>query len=447
MTNAAPVISPHETYGTVTRTITGIVLPEQRGWGWWIGFTMAGGLLSVLGASLFWLFYKGVGIWGINMPVAWGTAIINYVWWIEIAQGGTFISAVLLLFHQKWRNSVNRFTEAMTLFALACAGLFPLLHLGRPQYAFFLAPYPNTLGMWPQFVSPLVWDFFAVSIYGTISVLFWFLGMIPDLATMRDSTDNKWLRRIYGVACFGWRNSASHWHHYETTTKVIAALCAPLVISVHSIVGLDFAYTIVPGWHSTIFPPFFVVGAIFSGFGMVLTLILPIRWIYGLEHLITANHINNIAKLLLAMGMFVLFGHCSEYFMAWYSGDLYDQYQTTQQVLGTYSTAFYISMACTALAIQPLWFAFVRRSPFLLFIIAGLVNVGMWAERFLNIVGSLHRDYLTSSWGTYHTTVWDWATYIGTFGLFLTLLFLFLRLLPIVSMSEVRTLIHEEGKR
>ncbi len=238
--NDAPVISPHETYGSVTRTITGIVLPKQRGWGWWIGFTMAGGLLSVLGASLFWLFYKGVGIWGINMPVAWGTAIINYVWWIEIAQGGTFISAVLLLFHQKWRGSVNRFTEAMTLFALACAGLFPLLHLGRPQYAYFLAPYPNTLGMWPQFVSPLVWDFFAVSIYGTISVLFWYLGMIPDLATMRDSTDNKWLRRIYGVACFGWRNSATHWHHYETTTKVIAALCAPLVISVHSIVGLDF---------------------------------------------------------------------------------------------------------------------------------------------------------------------------------------------------------------
>ena len=289
------------------------------------------------------------------MPVAWGTAILNYVWWIEIAQGGTFISAVLLLFHQKWRTSVNRFTEAMTIFALACAGLFPLLHLGRPQYAFFLAPYPNTLGMWPQFVSPLVWDFFAVSIYGTISVLFWYLGMIPDLATLRDSTDRKWLRRLYSVACFGWRNSATHWHHYETTYKVIAALAAPLVISVHSIVGLDFAYTIVPGWHSTIFPPFFVVGAIFSGFAMVLTLMVPIRAIYGLKGLITANHIANMAKLLLLMGMFVLFGHLSEYFMAWYSGDIYEQYQTAQQALGTYSWAFYVSMGCTALAIQPLW--------------------------------------------------------------------------------------------
>ena len=445
MSTEAPVISPHETYGTVTRHVTDTVL-GKHGWGWWIGFTMALGLLGVLGASLFWLFYKGVGIWGINMPVAWGTAIINYVWWIEIAQGGTFISAVLLLFHQKWRSSVNRFTEAMTLFALACAGLFPLLHLGRPQYAFFLAPYPNTLGMWPQFVSPLVWDFFAVSIYGTISVLFWLLGMIPDLATLRDTTDNPWLRRLYGVACFGWRNSAKGWHHYETTTKVIAALCAPLVISVHSIVGLDFAYTVVPGWHSTIFPPFFVVGAIFSGFGMVLTLIVPIRWLYGLGHLITANHLNNMAKLLLFMGMCVLFGHLSEYFMAWYSGDLYEQYEKTQEVLGTYSSAFYISMACTALAIQPLWLGAVRRSPFLLFVISILVNVGMWAERFLNIVGSLHHDYLTSSWGDYHTTLWDWATFIGTFGLFLTLLFLFLRLMPIVSMSEVRGLIHQEKR-
>ena len=443
MSAEAPVISPHETYGTVTRHVTNTVL-GKHGWGWWIGFTMSLGLLGVLGMSLFWLFYKGVGIWGINMPVAWGTAIINYVWWIEIAQGGTFISAVLLLFHQKWRSSVNRFTEAMTLFALACAGLFPLLHLGRPQYAFFLAPYPNTLGMWPQFVSPLVWDFFAVSIYGTISVLFWLLGMIPDLATLRDSTDNKYLRRLYAIACFGWRNSARGWHHYETTTKVIAALCAPLVISVHSIVGLDFAYTILPGWHSTIFPPFFVVGAIFSGFGMVLTLIVPIRWLYGLQHLITLNHIQNMAKLLLFMGMCVLFGHLSEYFMAWYSGDLYEQYEKTQEVLGMYSPAFYISMACTALAIQPLWIGAVRRSPFLLFVISILVNVGMWAERFLNIVGSLHRDYLTSSWGDYHTTFWDWSTYIGTFGLFLTLLFLFLRLLPIVSMSEVRGLIHQE---
>jgi Ni/Fe-hydrogenase subunit HybB-like protein len=444
--NDAPVISSRETYLTITDKVTGIVLKRDRSWGWSIGFTMALGLLGILGISLFWLFYKGVGIWGINVPVGWGTAIINYVWWIEIAQGGTFISAVLLLFHQEWRTSVNRFTEAMTIFALACAGLFPLLHLGRPQYAFFLAPYPSTLGTWPQFISPLVWDFFAVSVYGTVSVLFFYLGMVPDIATLRDSTDRPWLRYLYSIMCFGWRNSASHWHHYETTYRVIAALAAPLVVSVHSIVGLDFSYTVVPGWHSTISPPFFVVGAILSGFGMVLTLIVPIRWIYGLEGVITLNHLNNMAKLLLAMGMFVLFGHLSEYFMAWYSGDIYEQYQKTNEVLGIYSTAFYLSMGCTCVAIQPLWSSWVRHQPILLFFISVLVNIGMWAERFLNIAGSLHRDFLPSSWRVYHTTVWDWSVYIGTFGLFFSLLFLFLRFLPIVSMNEVRGLIHDKNK-
>jgi Ni/Fe-hydrogenase subunit HybB-like protein len=442
-----PVISSGETYLSVTNKVTGVIFKRPISWGWWIGFAASLLLLSVLGVSLFWLFYKGVGIWGINMPVAWGTAIINYVWWIEIAQGGTFISAVLLLFHQEWRTSVNRFTEAMMLFALICAGLFPLIHMGRPQYAFYLAPYPNTLGMWPQFASPLAWDFFAVSIYASVSVLFWYLGMIPDLATLRDTTDNKYLRRLYAIMCFGWRNSGRHWHHYDTTYKVIAALAAPLVISVHSIVGLDFAYTIVPGWHSTIFPPFFVAGAIFSGFAMVITLLVPIRAIYGLHGLITARHIENMAKLMLTMGMAVLFGHLSEYYMTWYSGDIYEQYQVMHSAIGPYAPAFYLSMACTALAIQPLWIKRVRHSPFLLFVISILVNIGMWAERFFNIVGSLHADYLPSSWHIYHTTIWDWSTYIGTFGLFLTLLFLFVRFLPMVSMSEVRHLIHRSRQK
>ncbi len=443
---SSPFLASSETYSSVTGQITHVVLKRSRGWGWLIGFTVAFGLLSIMMASLFWLFFRGVGIWGINMPVAWGYAILNYVWWIEIAQGGTFISAVLLLFHQKWRTSVNRLTEAVTLFALACAGLFPLLHLGRPQYAFFLMPYPNTLAMWPQFDSPLVWDFFAVLTYGTISVLFWLLGMIPDLATLRDSTNRVWLRRLYSVASFGWRNSSTHWHHYETTYKVIAALAAPLVISVHSIVGLDFAYTLLPGWHSTIFPPFFVVGAIFSGFAMVLTLVLPIRSIYGLHGLITDSHLVNMAKLLLLMGTCVLFGHLSEYFMAWYSGDIYEQYHALDEKIGMYAPAFYISMVCTAVVIQPLWFGAVRRSPAALFVISLLVNIGMWAERYLNIVGSLHRDFLPSSWGSYSGTIWDRTLFLGTFGLFLTLLFLFLRFLPIVSMSEVRGMIHEESE-
>lgn len=441
----APVISPNETYDSVTEHVSGIVLERGRGWGWLVGFAVAFGLLSVLMASLFWLFFRGVGIWGINVPVAWGFAILNYVWWIEIAQGGTFISAVLLLLHQEWRTSVNRFTEAMTLFALSCAGLFPLLHLGRPQYAYFLIPYPNTLALWPQFMSPLVWDFFALSVYGCVSILFWYIGLLPDLATLRDRTEGKNLRRLYAVLSLGWRNSARHWHQYETTYKVFAALAAPLVISVHSIVGLDFAFTVLPGWHSTIFPPFFVAGAIFSGFGMVLTLIVPVRAIYRLHGLITANHLDHMAKLLLTMGMFVIFGHCSEYFMAWFGGDIYEKYQAVHEVLGPYSDAFWIATVCNMLVIQFLWFKRVRRSPLALFCIATLVNVGMWAERYLNIVGSLHRDFLPSSWGMYHGTFWDWSTYIGTMGLFLTLLFLFVRFVPIVSMSEVRGLIHKKG--
>lgn len=438
------VVSPDETLQSVNDRVSGIV-ERPTGWGWIIGFAIAFGLLSVLMASLFWLFFRGVGIWGINMPVSWGFAILNYVWWIEIAQGGTFISAVLLLLHQEWRTSVNRFTEAVTLFALSCAGLFPLLHLGRPQYAYFLIPYPNTLALWPQFISPLVWDFFALTVYATMSVIFWYLGLVPDLATLRDRAEGKYRRRFYAILCLGWRNSATHWHHYETTYKVLAALAAPLVISVHSIVGLDFAYTMLPGWHSTIFPPFFVCGAIFSGFAMVLTLIVPVRAIYGLRGMITLNHLENMAKLLLTMGMCVVFGHASEYFMAWYGGDLFERFHAMQEVIGPYSYVFWIATVCNTLAIQFLWWGRVRRSPLALFIIAGAVNVGMWAERYLNIVGSLHRDFLTSSWGMYHGTFWDWSTYIGTFGLFLTLLFLFVRLLPIVPMFEMRELVQRKG--
>ena len=441
-----PIVAPGETYRDVNAKISDDVLKRPKHWGWLFGFLCAFGLLSVLMASLFWLFFRGVGIWGINVPVSWAFAIINYVWWIEIAQGGTFISAVLLLFHQAWRTSVNRMTESVTLFALVCAGLFPLLHLGRPQYAFFLVPYPNTLGLWPQFVSPLIWDVFAVMIYGSISIVIWYLGVVPDLATLRDRARPKYLRRFYSIFCFGWRNSARHWHHYETTYKVIAALAAPLVVSVHSIVGLDFTYTIVPGWHSTIFPPAFVVGAIFAGFAMVLTLVVPVRALYKLHDVITAKHLDNMGKMLLTMGMFVFFAKLSDFFMAWYSGDLYEQYHAVDEITGSYRAAFAISTACNALFIQFLWLKSVRRSPVALFCIAFLVNIGMWVVRYLNIVGSLHRDYLPSSWGIFRATFWDWSTYVGTIGLFLTLLFLFLRFLPIVSMSEMRRLIHEENR-
>ena len=334
----------------------------------------------------------------------------------------------------------------MTLFALACAGLFPLLHLGRPQYAFFLAPYPNTLAMWPQFVSPLVWTSSRSPSTPRCPCCSGTSGCSPTSPPCATPPITSGVAASTAIASLGWRNSAAHCTSTKRPSKIIAALCAPLVISVHSIVGLDFAYTILPGWHSTIFTPFFVVAPFSRASGWCLTLIVPIRWLYGLGNVITMTTSTTWPSCSCSWGMCVFFGHLSEYFMAWYSGDIYEAYEKTHEVLGYYAPVFYISMGCTFLAIQPLWSGAVRRRPFLLFVISILVNVGMWAEHYLNIVGSLHRDFLPSSWGEYHTTIWDWSTYIGTLGLFLTLLFLFLRFLPIVSMSEVRTLIHEENR-
>ena len=438
------VIEPGHTYATVADKISAIVLTGRVPAGWWIGMGISFLLVMVLFYSIAYLLAEGTGIWGINVPVAWGFAIINFVWWIGIGHAGTLISAILLLLRQKWRTSINRFAEAMTLFAVACAGIFPLIHLGRPWFFYWLFPYPNTMGVWPQFRSPLVWDVFAVSTYATVSLLFWYIGLIPDLATLRDRARHRFAQVAYGVLAMGWRGSAIHWHRYETAYLLLAGLATPLVVSVHTIVSFDFAVGIIPGWHSTIFPPYFVAGAIYSGFAMVLTLAIPLRAAYGLHDLITMRHLDNMAKILLTTGMIVAYGYVMEIFFAWYSGNLFEQSMIANRMTGPYAPAFWALIACNALTPQLLWSPRIRANVAVLFAIALIVNVSMWLERFIIVVTSLHRDYLPSSWDTYAPTVWDWATFIGTIGLFVALLFLFIRLLPMISIFEMRELVHTE---
>ena len=389
------------------------------------------------------LLIKGVGIWGIRIPAAWGFAIVNFVWWIGIGHAGTLISAILLLLHQKWRTSINRFAEAMTIFAVMCAGMFPLLHMGRPWLFFYLMPYPNPMWLWPQFRSPLVWDVFAVSTYFTVSLLFWFVGLIPDFATLRDRSTNKAGKIIYGMLSMGWRGSAVHWSRYEFASLLLAGLATPLVVSVHTVVSFDFTIAIVPGWHSTIFPPYFVAGAIYSGFAMVITLAIPIRKIYHLEDLITARHIDIMSKVMLATGLIVAYGYAMETFMAFYSADKYESFMMLMRLKGPYSPLYWLLIACNILIPQALWSSRVRRSMVLQFIISIVVNIGMWLERFVIVVVSLARDFTPSSWGMYFPTRWDWMTYLGTFGLFFTLFYLFIRFLPMISIVEVRSLVHE----
>jgi len=441
------LLGPGETVETVNAAISGIPLEHPRPRFWWISFAAAFALMMMLLFAITCLFVRGIGLWGVNIPIAWGFAIVNFVWWIGIGHAGTFISAILLLLHQKWRTSINRFTEAMTLFAVACAGLYPILHLGRPQYAYWLTPYPDTMGLWPQFRSPLVWDVFAVSTYGSVSLLFWYIGLIPDLATLRDRAGSIFKRRIYGVMSMGWRGDARHWRHYEKLYILLAGLATPLVLSVHSIVGMDFAVAILPGWHSTIFPPYFVAGAIYSGFAMVLTLVIPLRKVYRLEPYITDRHLELMAKVLMTTGWMVAYGYFSEFFTAWYSGDKFEQFVALNRTIGPYAGEFWALMFCNILAPQILWSRRARNRPLMIFIVALIVNVGMWLERFVIVVTSLHRDFLPSSWGIYHGTRWDWATFIGTMGLFLSLLFLFIRFLPAISITEMRAFAAKEGAK
>jgi Ni/Fe-hydrogenase subunit HybB-like protein len=438
------ILEPGHTFGSVTDKIASIVLRRRTKGGWIAGFLIGLSLLMVLNVAVCYLFAVGVGIWGVRIPVAWGFAIVNFVWWIGIGHAGTLISAILLLLRQKWRTSINRFAEAMTLFAVSCAGLYPILHLGRPWLAFWLFPYfPNYMGTWPQFRSPLVWDVFAVSTYATVSLLFWFVGLIPDLATLRDRAKSRVKKVIYGMFAMGWRGSAVHWSRYETASLLLAGLATPLVVSVHTVVSFDFAVAMVPGWHTTIFPPYFVAGAIYSGFAMVMTLAIPIRKYYELEDFITMRHLDNMAKVMLATGLIVAYGYMIETFMAFYSGNQFDRYAILNRMTGPYAILYWSLIACNIVIPQSLWSRRVRRNVPMLFVLSLIINVGMWLERFVIVVISLSRDFIPSAWGMYTPTRWDWATYLGTIGLFLTLLFLFIRYLPVISISEMRSLVEE----
>jgi Ni/Fe-hydrogenase subunit HybB-like protein len=442
----SPIIEPGHTYGTVTDKISAIVLTRPASLGWFIGFTVTFAIVMMLNVALIWLFAKGVGIWGINIPIGWGFAIVNFVWWIGIGHAGTLISAILFLLNQKWRTSINRFAEAMTLFAVACAGVFPLIHTGRPWMAYYMFPYPSTMGIWPQFRSPVIWDVFAVSTYGTVSLLFWFVGLIPDLATLRDRAISKPKQIIYGMLAMGWRGSARHWHRYQSAYLLLAGLATPLVLSVHTVVSFDFAIAIVPGWHTTIFPPYFVAGAIYSGFAMVLTIAIPLRKAYDLEDFITMRHLENMAMVMLATGLIVAYGYFFEFFLSKYSGQKFDVFLVDQRLHGPYNHFYFALILCNILTPQLLWFQKVRTNVAMLFIMSIIINTGMWLERFVIVVISLTRDFMPSAWGRYSATFWDYATFVGTLGLFTMLLFLFVRVLPAISIAEMRELVAETSE-
>jgi Ni/Fe-hydrogenase subunit HybB-like protein len=405
---------------------------------WYVGFFLALGVLGMLGVSVVYLIITGVGVWGNNSPVAWGWPIVNFVFWVGIGHAGTLISAVLYLFRQGWRTGINRFAEAMTIFAVVCAGMFPAIHVGRIWVIWWVFPVPNQMSMWPNFRSPLLWDVFAVSTYFTVSLLFWYMGMVPDLATLRDRAKKKLPRLLYGIFALGWNGANRQWHRYERAYLILAALATPLVLSVHSVVSFDFATSQLPGWHTTILPPYFVAGAIFSGFAMVVTLAVPARALFGLKDLITLQHLELMNKVIMATGMIVGYAYAMEFFMAWYSGNQYEGFTFINRAFGPYAWGYWIMVSCNVLFPQVFWFKKFRRSIPLMFLISITVNIGMWFERFVIVVTSLNRDFLPSSWHYFRPTLLDFTTLIGSFGLFFTLFLLFCRYLPQVAISEVK---------
>ena len=436
------VVAPGQTFKSITDKISRIVLTPDTPMGWFALFTLAGGGATILLVAVTWLFLKGTGIWAVTIPVGWGFAIINFVWWIGIGHAGTLISAILLLFKQQWRNAISRFAEAMTIFAVVCAGMFPLIHVGRPWLGYWLLPYPSSMNVWPQFRSPLEWDVFAVSTYATISVVFWYIGMIPDLGTFRDRSESKLGQYFYGLLSLGWRGSARHWMRYETASLLLSGLATPLVLSVHTVISFDFAVAIMPGWHTTIFPPYFVAGAIYSGFAMVLTLAIPLRKFYHLESLVTDRHIDNMGKVMLTTGFIVAYGYGMEAFMAWYSASHWEAFMFWNRMFGPMGWSYWVLIACNlVIPLTTLWFRKLRTNIGFMFFISIVVNIGMWFERFVIVVTSLYRDYLPSSWGTYRATKWDYMTFIGTLGLFTTLFLLFVRFLPMIPMNEIRMIL------
>jgi Ni/Fe-hydrogenase subunit HybB-like protein len=437
-----PLVLGQPTYHSVTKQVSSIIegkTPKR----WYIAIAITGSITILLKMMLAYLVARGIGVWGNNRPVYWGWDITNFVFWIGIGHAGTLISAILFLFRQKWRTSINRAAEAMTLFAVACAGIYPLFHTGRPWRAFYwLMPVPNTdITMWQNFRSPLMWDVFAVSTYATVSALFWFVGLIPDFATIRDRAVNKIRKWIFGALSLGWSGSAKQWRHYEAAYMILAGISTPLVLSVHSVVSFDFATSVIPGWHTTIFPPYFVAGAIFSGFAMVMTLLIIARWALGLENLITIKHLENMNKVILATGSVVGYAYATEFFIAWYSGNEYERFTFINRAFGPYAWAYASMITCNVLVPQVYWSKRLRTSVPFMFVVAIFVNIGMWFERFVIIVTSLHRDFLPSSWGYFRPSPVDILTFFGTFGLFLTLFLLFVRFVPMIAISEVKGVI------
>ena len=439
-----PLVQGPQTYHAITQAVAEIsegATPRK----WYILTGITGSITLMLFGMLSWLVATGIGVWGNNAPVYWAWDITNFVFWIGIGHAGTLISAILFLFRQKWRTSINRSAEAMTLFAVACAMIFPLFHTGRPWRAlYWLGPMPNTdTVIWQNFRSPLMWDVFAVSTYATVSALFWYVGLVPDLATLRDRATG--LReKIFHAASFGWRGSARHWRNYEMAYLILAAISTPLVLSVHTIVSFDFATSIVPGWHTTIFPPYFVAGAIFSGFACVLTLLIIARWSLNLEHLITLKHLENMNKVILVTGWIVGLAYATEFFMAWYSGNPYEKFAFINRAFGPYWWAYWTMITCNVVSPNFFWFKKLRNSIPVMFVLSIVVNIGMWFERFVIIATSLHRDFLPSSWGYFRPTYVDICTFIGTIGLFLTLFLIFCRFLPIIAIGEVKGVLSEQ---
>jgi Ni/Fe-hydrogenase subunit HybB-like protein len=442
VSHRATLVVGNENFSSITNTVAAPI-EMKVGKAWYICLAISLSMLGILGISIAYLFWEGIGIWGNNNPVAWAWDITNFVFWVGIGHAGTLISAVLFLFRQKWRTSINRFAEAMTIFAVMCALIFPGIHVGRVWVAYWLFPLPNSMAAWPNFRSPLLWDVFAVSTYFTVSSLFWFVGLVPDLATMRDRAKNKIAQFAYGVAALGWRGSHRHWVNYEKAYMILAGLSTPLVLSVHTIVSFDFATSQLPGWHATIFPPYFVAGAIFSGFAMVINLMIIARWLFNFENLVTMRHFENMAKIILLTGSLVGYAYGMEFFIAWYSGNPYETFAFINRATGPYAWAYWTMISCNVISPQLFWFKKMRTNLVALFIISVFVNIGMWFERFVIIVTSLHRDFLPSSWAYYRPTIWDIATFVGSWGLFFTMFCLFVRFLPQVAIAEVKTVMPE----
>ncbi len=452
MAGTKPIAELGETYlakpGTTFRDVTEIVsrVTENKApRGWWILFLLSASITGVLGATLAYLLWVGIGVWGNNSPVGWAWDITNFVWWIGIGHAGTLISAVLFLFRQYWRTAINRFAEAMTIFAVICALMFPTIHTGRPWHIYYPLPIPNGMNLWPNFKSPLLWDVFAVSTYFTVSLLFWYVGLIPDFATLRDramrmgdTVAGKARRLAYGALALGWRGSNRHWSNYERAYLILAAISTPLVLSVHSVVSFDFATSVEPGWHTTIFPPYFVAGAVFSGFAMVMTLLLIARTVFQMHDLVQMRHLDLMNQIMLTTGSIVGYAYAMEFFIAWYSGNPYERYVFINRATGEYWWAYWSMITCNVLVPQTFWFKSLRTNIAWMFIASILINIGMWFERFVIIVTTLHRDYLPSSWGYFSPTAFDWLTYLGSIGLFFTLFLLFIRWIPMIAIAEVK---------